>query len=661
MKIKILLALIIFATQNFAQSKRVADRYYHEFSYVRAAKLYEAIYQKGDSSAYILKRLGDSYYKNAETEKAEFWYNKLTKNFKNTETDYLFKYAQVLRSNGKYQKSDSLFLVLAAEDKMSSLKEEIENESYFIDYSNTKEKRISIRNLAINTPYSDFGGFIINSDETYFASAAPKDSRKQKLYRWNNQPFLNIYMANNYIMPLEESERDSVLELEYKTLIPPPVNTQYHESTPVFTKDGKTMYFTRVNFDGKKLKSDKGETINLKLYKAKYYKGNWLDVTELPFNNNDYSIGHPALSIDEKTLYFVSDMPGGFGETDIYKVNITEDGYSEPVNLGSTVNTKGKEMFPFVGEDNTLYFSSNGHIGLGLLDIFQTKILENNTYSKAVNLGYPFNSKKDDFSFYLDKSSRKGFFSSNRDKGKGDDDIYSFIIYDDPKPEICFQTITGIIRSKHDNSPIAFAKVKLIDSKGEVVKEVVSSEDGSYKLEEVPCGDRKYVVHSSKLDFKSNSNNITTTMKKGKVIDVDLTLAPLIIGNQIVINSIYFDFNESDIREDAEYELENIVIVMNNHPDMIIKIESHTDSRGEKEYNRKLSDRRAKSTRDFIISRGITPDRIESAIGYGEDQLLNNCDDANRKKCTEEEHQLNRRSYFYIVKGGSGVDIENKK
>ena len=652
--------LLLLNIQTFAQNKKVADRYFNEFAYIKAAKMYESIYKKGDDSEYILKRLGDSYYNNAETQKAEFWFHKLITKNKDVSNDYLFKYAQVLRSNGNYKKSDSLLLIITPNDDVKSKKEALENQKYLLNLENSKQ-RISIRNIALNTEFSDFGGFIINDNETYFASAAPKSLKKEKIYKWNNQPFLNIYRANNYTKPLEDSKKDTILELEYKKLLPATVNTQYHESTPVFTKDLKSMYFTRVNFDGKKLRKDKKETINLKIYKADYSKGKWTNIEELPFNSDEYSVGHPALSPDGKTLYFVSDMPGGIGKTDIYKVDITEEGYSTPLNLGKTINTFDKEMFPFVGEDNTLYFSSNGHIGLGLLDVFQSKIKENNTYDEPINLGHPFNSKKDDFSFFIDKKGKKGFVSSNREKGKGDDDIYSFIIYDEVKPEKCLQTIEGIVKTKKDQLPIPYASVKLVSLTGEVISEVFSKENGSYSFNDIPCDTKKYILNGSKLDFKPDTKQAVTKGVNNSITKVDLLLTPLIIGNQIVISPIYFNFNKSKIREDAEYELENIITVMNNHPDMVIKIESHTDSRGEKEYNRNLSDRRAKSTRDYLISRGIAKTRIESAIGYGEENLLNNCNDINKSKCTEEEHQLNRRSYFYIVKGGQDVDILNKK
>ena len=639
--------LLVVIVKSFGQSKKVADRYFNEFSYLQSAKLYkDLVEKKGDSSKHVLSRLAESYYNNTDTEKAEIWYEKLVSTYKDDlEDKHLFKYAQVLRSNGKYKKSDSIFLTLASSDK-NNRKEELKKENYLLDYSN-EDVRIGVRNLAINTEFSDFGGFILNG-KSYFTSATPKGGKKERIYKWNNQPFLNIYMADEEIKTLEENVKDTVLTLINHRLIDTPITSEFHESTPVFTKDGKTIYFTRNNVNGKKARRDKKNTSNLKIYKANFINGYWVNVKELPFNNDEFSVGHPALSSDEKTLYFVSNMPGGFGATDIYKVAILRNNdYGTPVNLGENINTSDKEMFPFVSENNTLYFSSNGHLGLGLLDVFQSKIKQDSIYSKVKNLGYPFNSKKDDFSFYIDENGKKGFFSSNRKDGKGDDDIYSFYMYTDPP--ICTQSVEGIVTETVNSTLIDGAIVKLINKQGKVVKETLSNSNGKYLFEDVLCGNT-YTVLASKLDHKS-INKKKVTIVKGGGIEANLSLVPLIIGNQIVINPIYFDYGKSIIREDAQYELESIILVMTNHPEITIKIEAHTDSRGPRDYNRKLSDSRAKSTRDYITSRGINKERIVSAIGYGEDQLLNKCNDLNKSKCTDEEHQKNRRSYFYIVKG----------
>ncbi|WBX74252.1 OmpA family protein [Tenacibaculum pacificus] len=488
--------------------------------------------------------------------------------------------------------------------------------------------------------------------KSYYTSAVPKGGKKERIYKWNNQPFLNVYKADEKIRSFNKNQKDTILTLVNKRLLTAPISSEFHESNPVFTKDGKTLYFTRnnVKLNAKKPKTDKKNTSNLKIYKASFINGFWVNVKELPFNNDAYSIGHPALSADEKTLYFVSNMPGGFGATDIYKVAVLGDNnYGIPINLGENINTSDKEMFPFAAEDGNLYFSSNGHLGFGLLDIFQSKIIKDSTYLKARNLGRPFNSQRDDFSFYINEDGKKGFFSSNRKEGKGDDDIYSFYMYTDSP--VCSQSIEGTVKETVNNTLIQGALVTLVDNKGKVISETLSDTKGKYFFKSVLC-DGKYTVFAKKLNHKPKNIKQITVVKE-QVSIVNLDLIPLVIGNQIVINPIFFDYATSIIREDAQYELENIVSVMTSNPEISIKIESHTDSRGTKDYNRKLSDKRAKSTKKYILERGIDKNRIISAIGYGEDKLLNKCNDFSN--CSEEEHQRNRRSYFYITKGAEVI------
>ena len=391
------------------------------------------------------------------------------------------------------------------------------------------------------------------------------------------------------------------------------------------------MYFTRNNLNDKnELEHNEEGTSHLKIFKVTLINGEWTNIEELPINSELYSNGHPALSPDDKTLYFVSDRPDGFGQTDIYKVAILEDGsYGTPENLGENINTKGKEIFPYVAKDNTLYFSSDGYKNLGLLDIYKSDIL-NNSLSEVQNIGAPFNSGYDDFAFFINEGNKTGYFSSNRPEGKGRDDIYSFSTHE------CLQFITGKTFDNRTKEPLPNVLVELIDAKDKVVKRFVSGEDATYSFE-VKCKKKKFTLRGTKLDYKDDLGSVETTEERDAEIKQDLYLTPLIIGKEIVINPIFFDFNKWNIRPDAAYELEFVVKVLKNNPKMIIKIEAHTDSRGGDAYNRKLSDRRAKSTRDYILSRGLDRSRIQSAIGYGEKHLVNKC--KNYVKCTEEEHQ----------------------
>jgi len=634
--------LLLFVTISVGQRKYAADKYFKKFAYVKSAELYQEIYKKGDSTKLVLSRLADSYYFNTNTKDSEIWYSKLFTLYEkeNISPEYYFRYAQSLKGNEKYEESDKWLLKLEKiKNKDSRVIALIKKTNYFDEYSNKKKAFVNIHNISTNTKYSDYGVAILKNSVLFSSTRPEGDIKKSKLYRWNKQPYLNLYEAKDSLTTNEMNVK--VLEF-YDVSKLKNINSNYHEASAIVTKDGKTMYFTRDNYNGKKLKTDKKRTTHLKIYKAELSGNQWANITELPFNSDAFSSGHPALSADERELYFVSDMKGGFGATDLYKVTILEDGtYGTPENLGEKINTEGREMFPTVSAKNILYFSSDGHIGLGALDIFESRIRPNG-YSVPSNLGNPINSNRDDFSFTIVEEQTKGYFSSNRKGGKGDDDIYSFTVYQ------CKERLEGIVFDSITKKVLFSAKVQLVNTEGKVIKRALTNQEGFYDFGIVSC-EKNYTVVADKKDYKSGQAIVKMLDIDKKVIKADIALTPLIIEDQIVINPIFFDFDKSNIRADAEYELEHIITVMKSHPTMVIKIESHTDSRGEKEYNRKLSDRRAKSTRDYIVSRGVSIDRIESAIGYGEDQLLNNCNDLNSAKCTKEDHQKNRRSYFYIV------------
>ncbi|PQJ21598.1 OmpA family protein [Tenacibaculum sp. SG-28] len=633
--ILLVLLVVINISNTHGQRRYAADRYFKEFGYQKSAELYQIIHDKGDNSYVVMSRLADSYYFISDYQKAEKAYAELMRKYENiASSEHVFRYAQVLKTNGKIALSDQWLLKLKAIDNQDSRVADLEkNSNYFEELSNTSKKYINIHNLSINTEFSEFSGFMQN-DFFYFSSTRP-DAQNKKLYAWNNQPFLNIYQSRQ-IYVNDNSILDAGDVKKVTTL-----SSKFHESNPVFTNDGSTVYFTRDNNDGKRLKGGKRRVANLKIYKAKKGSKGWGRVEELPFNNDEYSSGHPALSADEKTLYFSSDKPGGFGETDLYKVSINSDGsYSEPENLGKAINSEGKELFPFIGANNMLYFASDGHVGLGGLDIFEVSLEENN--KGPVNLGVPINGPRDDFGFVSNEAKLVGFFSSNREGGKGDDDIYSFKIY------YCNASIRGIVTDAKTGLPLKSATINLMDQSGVILAQSYSKNNGSYLFSNVDC-DKYYNITASKEDYKSIQHLNEYVSKENVKVKKDFTITPLVVDDQIVINPIYFAYDLHTITEEAEYELEHIVSVMNNHPNMIIKIESHTDSRGSRSYNKTLSDKRAKATRDYIVSRGISADRIESAIGYGEVQLLNDCGDDNQSKCSEEEHAKNRRSYFIIV------------
>ena len=620
------IVLICFVSHiTMAQSSSVANRYFEEYAYVKSASMYEEIVANGDSSRVSLERLGDSYYNIRNTEKSAPIFATLLKKYSNeVEAIYAFKYAQSLKSNGED----------AAKEWFEIFFEKVKNDrraqKFVSGINEVNQTKIPfVKNLTEasgNSELSDFSGYI-QKDTLYWYSA--NNSSGVKNYQWNNQPFLDVFASK--ITP------EGTLTDPLATSFLNEVNTKYHEATLCISKDGKTMYFTRDNYNGRKLGKDKDKTTHLKLYKATKVDGKWTAIQELPINSDLYSVGHPALNADESILYFVSDMPGSLGESDLYRVNIVNGNVSEQTveSLGTYINTEGSEMFPYLDENNNLFFSSNGHPGYGLLDVFVATPI-GDRYNAVENLGKPINSNRDDIGFIAKNGI--GFVSSNRVGGTGDDDIYRFDF------EKCTKTIQGFVYDDRTKKPLANATVRLIDANGEQHAAFTSNADGSYTFENVDCIP-SIVMTGEKQDYRPVKLEVSLV---NPLTIQDIYLTNLIIDDQIVLKPIYFDFDKSNIRPDAAYELENIVTVMENHPAMVIEIESHTDSRGNDAYNRELSDRRAKSTRNYLYSRGIAANRIKGAVGYGESQLLNEC--SNGVKCSNEEHQLNRRSVFRIVK-----------
>jgi len=635
MKAKLTLLIIALGSSfMFAQKQevRLADKFFKDYAYLKASEFYANAVKLGDNSMHVLTRLGDCYYNNSNADKSANWYAEAIKLYESElEPEYIYKYSQALKSQGNYEEAIvwlEKYRALNPEDnRIAGL--DYDNLELYMKLADDDKIYVSTEDLPINSKYADFGAYE-NNGKLIFSSA--RDG-KNNIYKWNEEPFLDIYETT----VSEKNGKDTfgkVMKLNSNK-----VNSEFHEANVAITNDGKTMYFTRDNVSKRnQLKTDRKGTAHLKIYRATLVDSTWQDVVELPFNDKLFSNGHPALSPDNKTLYFVSDRDGGLGGTDIYKVGIiNENEYGIPENLGPSINTEGMEMFPFVSKDSTLYFSSDSNINLGFLDIFKSNILKDGD-AKAENIGAPYNSGYDDFGFFIDSDTEIGYFSSNRPGGVGSDDIYGFIN--------CYQIVKGTVRNSDTKEPLSMATVKLINKDGKVIDTLSTGVNGEYSFK-IKCN-TKYTVLGEKPDFKSDHKDFTSGEELGEDNSMDLNLIPLIKDEQIVINPIFFDFDKWNIRTDAQYELENIVDVMRAHPTMVIKIESHTDSRGSDRYNMKLSDRRAKSTQDYLLSRGIGQERIESAIGYGESQLLNKC--SNGVKCTEEEHQLNRRSYFYIVK-----------
>lgn len=648
MKKLIILFLLTCNALTVGSQTKVADNFFRDYAYYKATELYLDAVKKGDSSEHVLTRLGDCYYNNSNVEAASVWYGKALKKYPKVNPEYIYKYIQTKRSLSEYEEAEKwakIFKERKQNDKRFKDQDIFDIQKYEI-LKSTEQVSIAFDNLDINSKYSDFGAFE-KDGVFYFSSTRSKDSitDEKKLYQWNKEPYLSIYQSE-----IKDYDSKKTL-LTPKTINSSDLNTDYHEGSLVISNDGKTLYFTRINLNKRdKLKYDKEGTSNVKIYRANKEDNQWTNVKELPFNGEDFSTGSPALSPDGKTLYFSSDREGGYGQTDLYRVSINADGsYGEPENLGDKINTEGRENFPFVAKDSTLYFSSDAHLNLGLYDVFETNFLKTDGDIEIKNLGAPYNSGYDDFAFYIDSDTQSGYVSSNRLGGKGGDDIYAFT-----KTE-CKQIVYGIAKNKNSSEPLSKVIIKLVDDGGKVIARMTSNDDGSYEFKNLSC-EETYTVIAERPTYRPDLKEFKTSAVNNDKTNIDLFLTPLIVDNEIVINPIFFDFNKSNIRPDAAYELENIVAVLREYKNMIIKIESHTDSRGRDAYNMKLSDRRAKATRDYIFSRGISKDRIKSAIGYGESQLINHC--KNRVKCSEAEHQENRRSKFIITNDYKKLESE---
>ncbi|MDO5971502.1 OmpA family protein [Flavivirga aquimarina] len=637
MKLKnhILTGIILLANFSaFAQygSQKRADNLFNKFSFVNAVQVYHNLIEKDFNADYATRQLADSYAFMRNPDSAVVYYKKVVEQH-NVPIAYYYNYAQALRGIKEYKESRVWM------KRFKKAGGEINDERFlkdadFINSIFNAKQQYFLTKVNFNSKYSDFGAYE-HDGLIYFASARNEGVSTKHVYGWNGEPFLDIYAT-------EKNANDSIVD--HKSKLKGSINSIFHDGPITITKDGKTIYFSRNNFNKNVLGKDEEGMTNLKIYKASLIEGAWTNIEELPFNSDAFSNGHPALNKDETKLYFASNMPGGFGGTDIYHVEINSNGsFGSPQNLGNVINTDKNERFPFINSEGVLFFASDGHPGLGLLDIFGTVLDKNNNIISVLNLGVPVNSSKDDFSFFMNEDGLSGYFASNRNGGVGSDDIYAY----DRIPQLKIQgTITDITTNK----PVPNAIVTLLDSNNNQIAHLETDENGQYEIN--IDRDSDYVLNIKKDDFIDDTRHVTSKGVENKVTSIteDFNLNRVIKVTPITeFYPIYFDFNRFDIRQDDTVELDRIVnLMMNVYPDMIIKIESHTDSRGSSQYNNKLSLDRANSTYKYLIDKGVDPNRITEYKGYGEQKLINDCDDTTN--CTEEEHQLNRRTQFIVVK-----------
>ena len=636
--------LIIFSFNSYAQKAKTtsADKKYDSYAYIKAVSTYERVAEKGYKSEDMFQKLGNSYYFNGELDKSAKWYDELFKMNPNQEPEYCYRYAQSLKAIGQTDKANEMLEIFHQKSGNDTRGKLYEKNKNYLDQIKANSGRYKIEDAGINSKYSDYGSALYGN-KLVFSSARDTGSLGQRKHTWTNQHFTNLYSSDLG----EEMSPGKVDKFSKK------INSKFNEATPVFTKDGKTMYFTRNNYlDGKKGKDGNKVTL-VKIYKASFEKDNWDKVTELPFNSDQYSVAHPTLSPDEKTLYFASDMPGTLGQSDLFKVKINDDGsFGTPQNLGKDINTEGRETFPLITDENELYFATDGHPGLGGLDVFVTKMEANGTLGEIQNVGDGINSPKDDFAYLIDTKSRRGFVTSNRTGGQGYDDIYKFL---ETRKLVCLQELYGTVTDLNTAQILPDTKMSLFDSEFKLINTAVTDASGNYTFA-VECG-KTYNVRAAKIDYTTKEQKIAIKRENGRTnlpFALEKETCKVAVGDDLGkcfgIKMIYFDLDKYNIRREAALDLEKILDVLNQNPTMKLDIRSHTDCRQTAKYNEVLSDRRAKSTIAWLVKNGVDASRL-TGKGYGETQLVNDCgcEPTNKSNCTEEQHQMNRRSEFIVT------------
>ncbi len=644
-KIRLVLAVALLASAT-CQAQYVlkeADEQYKLFNYEKAIGLYEQAYQKKPSRG-VAERLADCYTRLRNFVQAESWCA-IAANKEDSKPENVLAYAKALQQNSKYAEAKTTYRKYASLEK--SLKVgQLETWLMSCDsamhwMSNPKKINVESKHK-LNSPTSDWGvglyqdGITFASDRSHaigkdvvqerpFLKFDGYDLPDRAVYGWTGNAYLKLYVSN---------AKDSISFF--------PLNaSSYHIGPATFTGDGNEMYFTLTRISPKPVFEKGGlATANIGIYwSRKDAKGKWSDPEAFPYNNiNAYSMGDPFVTSDGKRLYFVADRPEGLGGTDIYVCWRNEAGsWGSPVNL-KEVNTAGNERTPFFDEQGYLYFSSDGFVGMGGLDIFVARMV-NGKSIEIGNLGYPLNSPQDDFA-YVKTSKLQGYLSSNRLGGAGSDDIYGFI----EQEQQSGLRLVGRALDKVSGRPLANAIVTLSSAKTSPVK-VQTDSTGNFGFD-LQKGN-SYSLSGEKTDYMNDNAQISTQGIMESIVQKDLWLGQVTINKAIKLENIYYDFDKSNIRVEAAIELDKLVKIMKENPTIWIELGSHTDSRGNDQYNLALSQRRADAAVKYIIDRGITLNRI-FAKGYGASQLLNDCKKG--ANCTEAEHQLNRRTEFKIVK-----------
>lgn len=636
----VLLSAAIFMTSCGPSkgSMTAAREAFKKKEYFTAGENYKAVYsktKKKEEKNEACFQTAECYRLANDTKNAENWYRKAVKGDPNN-AEAQYQLAQMLKNNSKYSEAIIEYnTYLKKNPSDARVAAQIQGCEQALKWKNEKTRYVVENVKSLNTKWSEFGMAFYKKNELYFTSDREKGA-SGKVYGWTGNGHTDIYK----VVYKAEKKNPNVIKYEIPALVDKDVvNTSYNDGTPTFDAKGTTMYYTQCNG-----KDGKGN--NCRIYEATASGTLWSDPTPLSFSSDSFTCGHPVLNKTGDVLYFSSDMPGGLGGKDLWYVTYSKRGktWGDPINLGPIINTEGDEMYPFIAEDGTLYFSSNGHVGLGGVDIYFTKG-ENADWSAPINMKSPINSGGDDFGIILSKDKESGYFASNREGGRGQDDIYRFYM-----TPLVF-TLSGVVRDSATKELLPNTTITITSSSDTGKLVIRTDATGGYKINIKAKTD--YELFAAKEDYYDSKIESQSTRPFEVSTDLvqDFMLPPFDFTTVFTLEGIYYDLDKANIRPDAALILDTMVTLLKKYPRIRIELGSHTDCRADSGYNQNLSQRRADSAVAYISSKGIEIERMV-AKGYGESALVNDCACEGtyvKRKCTEEEHQLNRRTTFRLL------------
>lgn len=627
---------IILSSLGFAQQKKSkGDILFFEYSYNQAIIEYQKELRETKLSNTQYLNLADSYMKIGNYKKASDIYVDI---FQKDTTMSKYHFNKMLQSLSKTSELEKVKAFLATkEDKLP--KELLENSSFnyeLIATNSNDDLDFEIFNISGNSAKADFSPTFYK-DKLLFSSDRPDGSKN--IYGPSGEAYINIY--------------ESKMDLQGNVKDPKPFkgisDSKFHRATPYYSEELNNIFYVLSNSDGENLQfSDNGKNaLSIGMTTA---QGSFKFILRDP----DTSFYYPFYEASTGRLFFAADFGDGYGGTDIYFV-YTNDGVimSSPTNLGPRINTPGNEIAPFIFE-NSLYFSSDIFYGLGGMDIYKSTIHSDNSFSIPINLGPGINSSKDDFGFIIknnDTNGLLGYFSSNRDGGKGGDDIYGFNVKE--KPGLKTLALKGKVVNLTSNDGVSKAQVRLIDKDGKLIKEIFADENGEYNVE-IPF-QNNITIEATKekhsiFSVTYQDNELEAIQEKA--FNMGIKFLDDLIEEQegqtvIKLKKFYFDKRQSNITPEIAQELDKVVDVMTRFPQLQLRVESHTDSRGGSSSNFALSQKRADAIKKYLLEQGVQAGSILYSIGYGEDKLLNGCKDG--VFCLDMLHNKNERSLIVVL------------